>query len=359
MNRSLGELNMGKVFIRFLTFVFLLSTILVCSRMAAPPAKASENEAPHYEASNFLDYANPAYGIKIKYPYDCTKREEEKKGKKTVYFFFPYTSDTDNLHENLIVRIEDLSSKPMTLSEYVDYSINDIKRYFPDIKISESGETLLDSNSARKHVYTVRTKGRNIKTMRITSIKNNTVYIIAFLAEEDEYSKYLGTVLAMIDSFRCIENDAMGRVEKGAVDNLGIKIMEGRANVFYGSGRLKTAWLAEDTAIQGIKYKNGNSIDFYESGRIKEGVLAEDTAMQGIIINEGERVGFYDSGMIKGWLLNGDMFIQGIKYAGGSRISFYESGKVKSGRLVRNTNIQGRSFKKGEVIKFNEKGRIL
>jgi hypothetical protein len=83
------------------------------------------------------------------------------------------------------------------LQDYNKLAIEQLKQTFPDIKIIESGSTVLSNLPAYKAVFTA----SNLKFMQVWTIKNDLAYIWSYVATEDSYSDYIGIVQKMLDSF--------------------------------------------------------------------------------------------------------------------------------------------------------------
>ncbi len=161
----------------------------------------------------FLTYDNPTYGIRIKYPSDWTKSEQV--GGSVVVFLAPKENLSDVFQENVNVLVQDLSTRPMTLSEYTNLSIDQISQNIFDANIIDSSATTLDGNPAHKVVYTgtavkvaiyvggIQGEYR-LKWMQIWTIKDNKVYIISYAARVDKFSEFSDTTNQMISSFEVI-----------------------------------------------------------------------------------------------------------------------------------------------------------
>lgn len=153
------------------------------------------------ETSDYLIYYNSEYGIKIKYPPNWTKMEQVFGA--IVVFMSPKENAFDNFQENLNIVAESLST-PITLEEYTDVAISQLKQIITDINIVETESTTLAGNPAHKIVYTGRQGQYILKWMQIWTIKNNKAYVITYTAEENTYSNFLGIVQEMINSFEII-----------------------------------------------------------------------------------------------------------------------------------------------------------
>jgi len=149
--------------------------------------------------TNFLTYESYTYGIRMKYPIDWTK-EEQFLG-LVVSFFSPQESASDDFLENLNVVVEDLFVQPMTIDEYTELSIDQVKKIVTDISAIDSSFTTLDGNSARKLVYSGKQGIYDIKYMQILTIKDNKAYVITYTAEINKYTYFLGRIQEMVNSF--------------------------------------------------------------------------------------------------------------------------------------------------------------
>ncbi|MBI2655017.1 hypothetical protein HYX06_01175 [Candidatus Woesearchaeota archaeon] len=182
--------------------LILLVLIIGCATQSTEtelPPKIKQSESAKTTPSNFLTYENADYGVKIKYPSDWEQKETED---LIIAFVSPKTDVSDAVQENLGLTMNDLSGQYLTLEDYNDISIDGLKQTFPDIKIIESGSTVLSNNPAHKVVFTA----SNLKFMQAWTIKNDLAYVWSFVSTESSYSDYLGTIQTMLDSFEITKN---------------------------------------------------------------------------------------------------------------------------------------------------------
>jgi hypothetical protein len=157
--------------------------------------------ATHTAASTpTLTYTNSAYGVKIDYPQDWTKKEFTS-GKTVVQFTPPQESASDNMTEGYGIVVEDLSAQPMTLDEYTKEAIQRLGKLHPDSKIIDSTPTTLAGYPAQKIVYTLKIRQSDMEYMNVYTVKNNKAYIVGYFAQSSRYSDFIGTVQQMVDSF--------------------------------------------------------------------------------------------------------------------------------------------------------------
>lgn len=179
--------------------VGLLLGVLLITAFACSGGSSEQGSTPTPTPA-WATYSNSSLGISIQYPQDWTKVEGA--AGTVVTFQSPQSSASDDFLENLNIVVEDLSSQPMTLSEYVELNVNMLKQYIPSYKLIDSSSTTLAGMPAQKLVYTGELQQYALKWMQIISIKNNVAYVISYTATESSYSSNLETAQHMIDSFR-------------------------------------------------------------------------------------------------------------------------------------------------------------
>jgi hypothetical protein len=108
----------------------------------------------------------------------------------------------------LLVQMETLPSKGLSLNDYVNAVISYMKESSQDLNIVNSSETtLLGSILAHKLIYTYTDQGAVIVGMTIISMKNDRVYYFDYSAEAKKFREHLPTVQHIIDSFDIKKTD--------------------------------------------------------------------------------------------------------------------------------------------------------
>lgn len=145
--------------------------------------------------NKFLEYTSSEENIRMKYPSDWSKKE---KYAGTIVSFISLKEGS-----NVNVVVQDLSTEPMTLNEYTETSIAQLKYFIPDMKVIESSEAAtLDGNRAYKIIY-IGTISENVfKWMQVWTIKNNKAYVISYTTTLQNYPNSLDKVNEMINSFK-------------------------------------------------------------------------------------------------------------------------------------------------------------
>lgn len=119
-----------------------------------------------------------------------------------VIFISPKQNSVDRYQENISIRIEKLTNPRITLSNYTQAAIAEIKKYYLDAKIIESSSTNLANRSAKLVVYTGKDeRSLPIKNLEVWTIDRGNAYIITYRAAPDRYYQYLETAMTMINSF--------------------------------------------------------------------------------------------------------------------------------------------------------------
>jgi hypothetical protein len=155
---------------------------------------------------DFLTYENSDYKVKIQYPFDWIKSEENLNPYNVVTFFS--TEQISNLLSSsavaqLYITVEYLPQN-MTFDEYTNSYITNITKDIKDYRIIESAASNLAGNQAHKLVLYNYQSNQNVKSLIVWTIKGNNVYRISFIAEPGRYSDYLPIAQQMLNSFQII-----------------------------------------------------------------------------------------------------------------------------------------------------------
>jgi S1-C subfamily serine protease len=186
--------------------VMVGSRPFVSSSASAAAVVATQSSLPPPPTSELFTYQNSYYGIRIQYPANWTKDEQDIDPidgvTNIVAFISPLTSRFDDYSETLAISMERLTDQNMTLKEYAASVITDYNKTLTDFNLIESNTTttLGGNNPAYGLIYTDREGDINYKTIEIGTIIGNRVYYIEYIAEEKKYSDYLPTIQMMINS---------------------------------------------------------------------------------------------------------------------------------------------------------------
>ncbi|MFN6561130.1 MAG: protein kinase domain-containing protein [Nostoc sp. ChiSLP01] len=147
------------------------------------------------------NYNNAVYGIAIKYPanWEYTGTPDRITG-NVVKFISPKESATDTYLENVNLIIQDLPEERRELEQFTKFYLDEIQQSDPNTKILEQGNTQLTNRPAYQVTYTLEEEGIKIQRLQVWMVKNNKAYIMTYTADVAQYSKYLQTAQAMINS---------------------------------------------------------------------------------------------------------------------------------------------------------------
>ncbi|TAG12101.1 MAG: DUF1795 domain-containing protein [Oscillatoriales cyanobacterium] len=153
------------------------------------------------QVENLLSYQSSTHQFKIKYPEKWEKQELQNPViNDVVVFIAPKKNTADAYQEQITVSIEDLP-KPMSLDEYNQSSLKQIKTNFTDVKILEENPKTIANHRGYTVVFDDKDGQTNTKKMQTWTLMNNKAYVITYTAEKSEYSDYLKTAENMMNSF--------------------------------------------------------------------------------------------------------------------------------------------------------------
>jgi PsbP-like protein len=159
--------------------------------------------------NDFLTYEDPVAGIRIWYPSNWEKIEQQG-GKLNVIFKSPQENSSDSFQENLEISIANLASTNMSLNELTTAHIGTLKGSAPTLQIWQSSNTTLAGNPAYTVVYTNESR---FEGMEAWTVKGDKAYLIRYVAEAPNYSNYLPVIQQMLASFEIISSESEGSQE--------------------------------------------------------------------------------------------------------------------------------------------------
>lgn len=143
--------------------------------------------------ADFRTYENPEFGIRVQYPSDWGRLDLSFLGTSADIDFYPL-NDTSGA-KAVRIQVEQLPSQNMTLDQYTDTQINSTEG-----QILESNVTTLGNLPAHEIVFT----DVGLKTLQVWTLKDDKVYAITYVAEEEDYENGLQIAQRIIESFGII-----------------------------------------------------------------------------------------------------------------------------------------------------------
>jgi hypothetical protein len=163
------------------------------------------------DSNNFIPFTNGSYNIDMVYPADWYVEAYDP----TFFTIFsPPEGRVDPFTANVVVSIDDLPNEQMSLAEYGNQIVANLKSSEMNFKLIDSDITdvTLDGSPAYKFIYTETIPAGDgypalsVMSMEIGTIVNNKAYVLTFVAETDKFSDLLPTVQTMIGSFKILDN---------------------------------------------------------------------------------------------------------------------------------------------------------
>ncbi|HEY9693409.1 MAG TPA: PsbP-related protein [Oculatellaceae cyanobacterium] len=195
------------------TLMALLITVIACmTSLARLPesinlsAKNQQRVAVNQQffrlTPKLIIYHNIQNGIKIKYPENWERQDIHNPVTGEVAVFIPpEEGNSAQSQTKIIIRIEDLSKQPMSLDEYTNSSILEIKNFLSNAKIVESKSTTIAQFPAHLLIYSGLNEPYSLPTnLEVWTLKNNKAYIITYTSTSAKYEEFLGIAKEMIES---------------------------------------------------------------------------------------------------------------------------------------------------------------
>jgi eukaryotic-like serine/threonine-protein kinase len=142
---------------------------------------------------DFTTYENPKFGIRVQYPSDWGRLDLSFLGASADIDFYPL-NDTSGA-KDVRIQVNQLPLQNMTLDQYTNTQINSTEG-----QILESNVTTLGNLPAHEIVFT----DIGLKTLQVWTLKDDKVYAITYVAEEDDYDNDLQIAQRIIESFAII-----------------------------------------------------------------------------------------------------------------------------------------------------------
>lgn len=153
-----------------------------------------------WDAARYGKYVHDKHGISVKYPRAWEIKHNVQGA--LVAFVSPKETALDIFQENVSIVVEDVSPALVTLEEFSDKAIQQMKAVFKtSIHIVESKPVKVGHYDAHRFVIEGNTPGEELRMMNIWLLKGRKSVIftgIVFLSDEE---KYWPVVERMADSF--------------------------------------------------------------------------------------------------------------------------------------------------------------
>lgn len=196
MKKSAG-LRLISIVIVALMMTFVL-TGCVGSTGKSDIGKIEEGTLTDSTNTNYKEYKNTVKGFSI---YAIKEWHVEENIKQAAFASFNTEKDKDDFAESVNILIQDMKENPVTLQQYTDGSVNDIKK-LTNSNIESSEDVMFGGLNGHKIVYSNLAKSVNYKKMSVYTIKDGKVYLLTYTAKSDTYSKFSDKIEEVVKSFK-------------------------------------------------------------------------------------------------------------------------------------------------------------
>ena len=118
-------------------------------------------------------------------------------------FLSPLENKMDNFKENVNIVVQDLKENPLSLDEYSETAIKQMKAVFElNMKILDQGPTYLSGRPAYRLIYLGKAGKWDYKFMYVWTIVNDKAYQFNFTALSTTYNDYIRIAKKMMRSFK-------------------------------------------------------------------------------------------------------------------------------------------------------------
>jgi YVTN family beta-propeller protein len=156
-----------------------------------------------FNASRFLTYENSTFKLKMQYPFNWQKINEDE---NSIIFRPPSKLNSDVDGTSILVRV--INSTYLSNEKIASIDINDYRRNFTNFSIVDSGVVNLSGHSAYKVVFTYKDKVE-YKVLQFWSIIGSNTYSIIYKAEINTFPFYIPIIQKMVSSVKITVDDTI------------------------------------------------------------------------------------------------------------------------------------------------------
>jgi eukaryotic-like serine/threonine-protein kinase len=148
----------------------------------------------------FRKYESPEYNLKIDFPDTWRKIDKTTESQPFIVAFRRLKENPSDLYlESVDIQVRDIPTNisNMSLGQYIELQIKNLKAVNPDFSLVESTPTTIAGNAAHQLLYI----SKGDKRLFISTIKGDKIYNIMYNSKPEKYQEYLSTIEQMIASF--------------------------------------------------------------------------------------------------------------------------------------------------------------
>ena len=148
----------------------------------------------------FRKYESPEYNLKIDFPDTWRKIDKTTESQPFIIAFRRLKENPSDLYlESVDIQVRDIPTNisNISLSQYIELQIKNLKAVNPDFSLVESTPTTIAGNAAHQLLYI----SKGDKRLFFSTIKGDKIYNITYNSKPEKYQEYLSTIEQMIASF--------------------------------------------------------------------------------------------------------------------------------------------------------------
>lgn len=173
-----------------------LPVLVVAAVVAASLGACGGDDSPAPGAGN--TFSSREHGFAITGPRGWTKGEAAP---ALVVFRSPQADESDAFTENVNVTVEDLPSDSVSLRQYRDGALANVRRAITNFRLLEEGDARLGGTAAARISY-LGTQGQfQLRFLQVFAVRTAKAYVVTFTAEEPRFEQYRPAAQTAIDSF--------------------------------------------------------------------------------------------------------------------------------------------------------------
>ena len=192
LQRTVLRRNFSSICLRCVYIFLIFISILASSIALNFPSPYSFFHLSSPALGSMLTYEEDRLGIVMQYPSDWEKIAGLD---GFVTFIAPRESASTTYPAGIGLRVEELSSRTVSLEEITRVQIENLTQSYPDFDPIESSATTLAGNPAHKTEFTATDdKEEKRKAIQIWTLKDDKAYLFTHKADPKNYSAYLQAV---------------------------------------------------------------------------------------------------------------------------------------------------------------------
>ena len=177
--------------LKFIVIIPILFMHFACSDSST--SNATENIPQDWSLFDQKDYS-------IHYPNTWTLDKSGEMGTSFV-LFSPLDSKNDAFKENINLLIQKFPGQEISLEDYTNLSVEQIKKMLTNAKIIENQQLGSNGKEFSRLVYTGKQGVFDLKFEQYFWVGKEKAYVLTFTTEENEYANYKSIGEKILNSF--------------------------------------------------------------------------------------------------------------------------------------------------------------